>query len=69
MKKHIIIMIGAAVLAALCLVFSFMAYRQYADANESAEAFDNIAALVVEDTLPEMTEPDVLPDSNGATEE
>ena len=69
MKKHIILMIGAAVLAALCLVFSFMAYRQYADAKESAEAFGNIAALVVEDTLPEMTEPDVMPDSDNTVEE
>lgn len=69
MKKHIIMMIGAALLAALCLVFSFMAYRQYADAKESAEAFDNIAALVVEDTLPEMTEPDVIPDGEGTAEE
>jgi len=69
MKKHIIMIIGAAVLAVLCLVFSFMAYRQYADAKESAEAFDKIAALVVEDTLPEMTEPDVMPDSDNTVEE
>ena len=69
MKKHTIMIIGAAVLAVLCLVFSFMAYRQYADAKESAEAFDKIAALVVEDTLPEMTEPDVMPDSDNTVEE
>lgn len=69
MKKHIILMIGAAVLATLCLVFSFMAYRQYADAKESAKAFDNIAALVVEDTLPEITESDVMPGSEDTVEE
>ena len=40
------LMIGAAFFAALFLFSGVMLYRQYADEKQSAEAFDNIAALV-----------------------
>ena len=46
------LMIGAAVCAALFLFSGVMLYRQYADEKKSAEAFDNIAALVQEETPP-----------------
>lgn len=46
------LMIGAAVCAALFLFSGVMLYRQYADEKQSAEAFDNIAALVQEETPP-----------------
>lgn len=44
------LMIGAAFFAALFLFSGFMLYRQYADEKQSAEAFDNIAALVQNET-------------------
>ena len=43
------LMIGASVCAALFLFSGVMLYRQYADEKQSAEAFDNIAALVQDD--------------------
>ena len=46
------LMIGAALFAALFLFSGVMLYRQYADEKQSAEAFDNIAALVQEETPP-----------------
>lgn len=46
------LMIGAAVCAALFLFSGVMLYRQYADEKQSAEAFDNIAALVQNETPP-----------------
>lgn len=46
------LMIGAAVCAALFLFSGVTLYRQYADEKQSAEAFDNIAALVQEETPP-----------------
>ena len=45
-------MIGAAFFAALFLFSGIMLYRQYADEKQSAEAFDNIAALVQDETQP-----------------
>ena len=50
------LMIGAAFFAALFLFSGVMLYRQYADEKQSAEAFDNIAALVQEET-PTADEP------------
>ena len=44
------LMIGAAVCAALFLFSGVMLYCQYADEKQSAEAFDNIAALVQDET-------------------
>ena len=46
------LMIGAAVCAALFLFSGVMLYRQYADEKQSAEVFDNIAALVQDETPP-----------------
>ena len=46
------LMIGAAFFAALFLFSGIMHYRQYADEKQSAEAFDNIAALVQNETPP-----------------
>lgn len=50
------LMIGAAFFAALFLFSGVMLYRQYADEKQSAEAFDNIAALV-QDEMPPADEP------------
>ena len=44
------LMIGAAVCAALFLFSGIMLCRQYADKKQSAEAFEQIAALVETDT-------------------
>ena len=46
------LMIGAAAFAALFLFSGFMLYRQYADEKQSAEAFQNISALVEDETPP-----------------
>lgn len=46
------LMIGAAACAALFLFSSFMLCRQYADEKQSAEAFQNISALVEDETPP-----------------
>ena len=46
------LVIGAAFFAALFLFSGVMLYRQYADEKQSAEAFDNIAALVQDETPP-----------------
>ena len=50
--KSKVLMIGAAVCAALFLFSGVMLFRQYADEKQSAEAFDNIAALVQDETPP-----------------
>ena len=46
------LMIEAAVCAALFLFSGFMLYQQYADEKQSAEAFENISALVENETPP-----------------
>lgn len=46
------LMIGAAACAAIFLFSGVMLYRQYADEKQSAEAFENISALVVDETPP-----------------
>ena len=46
------LMIGAAVCAVLFLFSGVMLFRQYADEKQSAEAFENIAALVEDETPP-----------------
>lgn len=46
------LMIGAAACAALFLFSGFMLFRQYADEKQSAEAFENISALVEKETPP-----------------
>ena len=49
------LMIGAAFFAALFLFSGIMLYRQYADEKQSAEAFDNIAALCRTKRSPPMS--------------
>ena len=46
------LMIGAAVCAALFLFSGIMLYRQYADEKQSAEAFEQVAALVETEPAP-----------------
>ena len=59
-KQHLLTM--AAVFFAAVFVFSaVMLYREYADQKQSAEAFDNIAALI-------QTEPTEPEESNAAEE-
>lgn len=71
MKQNIkqrILLCGAAAFAALFLFSGIMLYRQYADGKQSAEVFDSVAGLVLEEpepTLPpEKTEenPDTVPE-------
>lgn len=55
MKRKLMIA-GAAFCAALFLFSSIMLFREYQDQNKSAEAFKQIAALVIEDSAPEEPE-------------
>ena len=59
------LMFGAAACAALFLFSGVMLWRQYADEKQSAEAFDNIADMVVEETEPDAAE---QPGEPGETE-
>ena len=64
MKRKLLIA-GAAFFAALFLFSGFMLYREYADSKQSADAFESLAGLVLE----EPTSP-IQPDDPGdATEE
>ena len=49
------LMIGAAVCAALFLFSGIMLYRQYADEQQSAEVFEQVAALVETEPAPADT--------------
>ena len=49
------LMIGAAVCAALFLFSGIMLCRQYADGKQAAEAFEQVAALLETEPLPELT--------------
>ena len=49
------LMIGAAVCAALFLFSGIMLCRQYADEKQSAEAFEQVAALVETEPPPADT--------------
>ena len=55
------LMIGAAVCAALFLFSGIMLCRQYADEQQSAEAFEQIAALVETEPAPADTPPETEP--------
>ena len=57
MKKNTMMIILAAVFAAIFLVSAFVLWQDYKDQKESAEAFDDIASLVVIETEP-MEEPE-----------
>ena len=49
------LMIGAAVCAALFLFSGIILYRQYADEQQSAEVFEQVAALVETEPAPADT--------------
>ncbi len=70
MKQNIkqrIFLCGAAAFAALFLFSGVMLARQYADQKQSAEAFDQVAALVQE-TQPEEDTPAAIPTEEEALE-
>ncbi len=71
MKQNIkqrIFLCGATAFAALFLFSGVMLARQYADQKQSAEAFDQVAALVKE-TQPEEDTPATMPTEDEAPEE
>lgn len=55
MKRKLMIA-GAAFCAALFLFSGIMLFREYHDQKQSAEAFEQVAALVVEESAPEEPE-------------
>lgn len=67
-SKQRIFLCGAAAFAALFLFSGVMLARQYADQKQSAEAFDQVAALVQE-THPEEDTPATTPTEGEAPEE
>lgn len=66
--KQRIFLCGAAAFAALFLFSGVMLARQYADQKQSAEAFDQVAALVQE-TQPEEDTPAMMPTEDETPEE
>ena len=54
--KQKLLLCGAAVFAVLFLFSAIMLQRQFSDQKQSAEAFDNIADMVVEETEPDAAE-------------
>ena len=54
--KSRLMIAGAALCAALFLFSGAMLAREYLDQKQSAEAFEQVAALVVEDSAPEEPE-------------
>lgn len=66
MKRKILIA-GAAVFAALFLFSGFMLYREYADSKQSAETFESLANLVLEDPTPTLS-PDSPDEPTGPEE-
>lgn len=67
-SKQRIFLCGAAAFAALFLFSGVMLARQYADKKQSAESFDQVAALVQE-TQPEEDTPATMPTEGEAPEE
>lgn len=63
--KQKLLLCGAAVFAVLFLFSGIMLGRQLSDQKQSAEAFDNIADMVVEETEPDAAE---QPGEPGETE-
>jgi len=63
--KQKLLLCGAAVFAVLFLFSGIMLGRQLSDQKQSAEAFDNIADMVVEETEPDVAE---QPGEPGETE-
>lgn len=54
-RKQTLLLCGAAAFAALFLFSGVMLVRQYADQKQSAEAFDQVAALIQEEPAPTET--------------
>ena len=54
--KQKLLLCGAAVFSVLFLFSGIMLGRQLADQKQSAEAFDNIADMVVNETEPDTAE-------------
>ncbi|MCH5352861.1 MAG: class B sortase [Acutalibacter sp.] len=65
MKRKLLIA-GAAFFAALFLFSGFMLYREYADSKQSADAFESLAGLVLEES---PIQSDDTADSPGDTTE
>jgi len=63
--KQKLLLCGAAVFAVLFLFSAIMLQRQFSDQKQSAEAFDHIAGIVVEETEPDAAE---QPEEPGETE-
>ena len=63
--KQKLLLCGAAAFAALFLFSGIMLQRQLSDQKQSAEAFDNIADMVVNETKPDATH---QPGEPGETE-
>ena len=55
MKRKLMIA-GAAFCAALFLFSGIMLFREYCDQKQSAETFEQVAALVIADSAPEEPE-------------
>lgn len=63
--KQKLLLCGAAVFAVLFLFSAIMLQRQFSDQKQSAEAFDHIADMVVEETEPDAAK---QPEEPGETE-
>ena len=64
--KEQLLLCGAAVFAVLFLFSGIMLGRQLSDQKQSAEAFDNIADMVVYETEPDADEQGEHPGEAGA---
>lgn len=53
--KRVFIGIGAVIFTALFLLSGWMIYRQYRDGKENQTAFEDVAALIKEETTPTTT--------------
>ena len=70
MKKNTMMIILAAIFAAIFLISAFVLWQDYKDQKESAEAFDDIASLVVMEPepteVPEETTNETVPENAPA---
>ena len=62
--KQKLLLCGAAAFAVLFLFSAIMLQRQFSDQKQSAEAFDHIADMVVDETEPDAAE---QPEEPGET--
>ena len=64
--------IGIAIIAVLCVAFlfsGFMFFRQYTDAKNSQESFENLAEMITDITPEETDGPEETEDESTETEE